>query len=358
MVSRWGLRRRSVLVGALAALGVASCAEVAKLDRFEFLDVCVPEALDATCKGVECGPRTNNCGEPVACPDTCSAKGNGIETCGDNTEADPNRCGCTADPNDPLKCCVPVAIEQLCFGVQCGEKLDNCGQMRLCPSNCNAPDTCGDNADNDANKCGCTAPPVAVTCSEVECGVVEDKCGLFVTCPSTCAPLHGCEVGGVGDNTCGCTGVPNATPPAPTGCEMFSGTVGSNTLGRSYYVCPAKSEVQARVFCQGFGTDLVRPKTFEQNQLVAGLVMQSTVAGGWYEPHSYWLGLEDPECGADACNYKWIDGAAVTATFYNGGEPNNTGGGEHCIEAKGYSGNWNDIPCANTRGVVCETTCD
>jgi hypothetical protein len=357
MVSTGKRGRRALVVSALSLSGVASCAEVAKLERFEFVDVCVAESLEETCKGVECGPRTNNCGESLVCPDTCSTKGNGTETCGDNVEADPNRCGCTVDPDDPLKCCVPVEIEKLCFGVQCGEVTDNCGQTRACPSNCNLPDTCGDNLEGDPNKCGCTSPPEADVCSKVECGVVEDKCGLFVNCPSTCKPLHGCEVGGASDNTCGCTGAPFATPPAPVECEMFLGTVESNTLGRAYYVCPAKSQAQGRAFCQGFGTDLVRPKTFEQNQFVAGLVEQSAVALGWYQLYSYWLGLEDPECGARFCNYKWIDATPLGATFYNSGEPNNTGGGEHCIEAKSYSALWNDIPCANTRGVVCETTC-
>jgi hypothetical protein len=34
---------------------------------------CVPDALEVTCAGVECGRVTNNCGQLVTCPNTCAA---------------------------------------------------------------------------------------------------------------------------------------------------------------------------------------------------------------------------------------------------------------------------------------------
>jgi len=340
------------------ALASSACSNLSHLDTFTFGDVCVPEALDVTCKGVECGPRTNNCGEPVDCPDTCLGKGNGTETCGDNPEQDPNRCGCVPEQGKPLKCCVPDPIEKICFGVQCGPKTDNCGQERMCPDTCNAPDSCGDRPpDNDPNKCGCTSPSVVESCAAVECGSVRDKCGQEVSCPSTCGPLKQCEVGGASKNTCGCTGMPLAIPDVPE-CDKFLGSAQYGNDGRAYYVCSSDSQAAGRAFCRSYGTDLVRPKDAQQNAFVAAIAQQSGVISTWGPPYAYWLGLEDPLCKGGTCNYAWIDGTPLTYSNYNFGEPNNTGGGEHCIEAQAFSTGWNDIPCANVRGVICETTCD
>jgi hypothetical protein len=348
---------RLVVLGGALVLAAGACSNLSRLDDFTFADVCVPEALETTCKGVECGPRTNNCGEPVECPDTCPTQGNGTETCGDNPEQDPNRCGCIADPQNPLKCCVPDAFEKVCLGIQCGPRTDNCGQVVMCPDSCQAPYSCGDNATKDPNQCGCTSPTEAETCATVACGSVKDRCGAKVDCPSTCKPLQVCAIGGAPENTCGCTGAPMAIPEAPLGCEKVLGTAEAGNLGRAYYLCAADSYDAARAFCQSFGTDVTRPKSLAVLDFLTDAIDQSLVADTWLEWGSYWIGLEDPACKAGACNYAWIDGTPLTATFYNYGEPNNTGGGEHCVEAKTYTG-WNDIPCSNSRGVVCETTCN
>lgn len=323
---------------------------------------CLDESLEVTCKGVECGPRTNNCGKAVVCPDTCPLKGDGTQTCGDNSSQDPNACGCTDDASNPLKCCVPDPIEKVCFATQCGAKLDNCGVSRDCPDTCASPDTCGDNPTEDPNQCGCTSPPQEQICANVECGELIDKCGATVDCTDAkCAPLHHCGLGGAGKNECGCTGAPMNVPPAPEGCEQVFGTADFDNLDHVYYICHDASYPKARSFCQGFGTDLARPKSSLQLAFLHGELITSANAFSWLQRRQCWLGLEDPNCEYAPCDFTWIDGSPLDAPQWNFGEPNNDNGAEHCVELRyDFLRNeygWNDIACLSKRGIVCETTC-
>ena len=333
---------RRALWAAGLTVAVAACSQVSKLDRFEFVDACLPESADATCKGVACGPRTNNCGEPVMCPDTCTAP----DTCGDNASKQANLCGCT--PGDsPTKCCVPEALDASCKGLECGGTTNNCGEPVMCPDTCTAPETCGDNAKKNANACGCVSPDAAVTCASVACGTVTDKCTLSVACPSTCKPLYGCAIGGAASNTCGCTGGAMQTPPAPDGCTAYSGEAQYGNEGRTYYVCGSFEQPKGRAFCQAFGTDLAQPKTSLQNTFLASIV-----------PANPWLGIEDPSgCPGAKCAFAWLDGTELSFTNFAFGEPSNNSGNEHCIELNRFGAQWNDVPCAFKQLVVCETTC-
>jgi hypothetical protein len=130
---------------------------------------CVPDDGEA-CRGVQCGPRLNNCRQTVSCEDTCVAP----LTCASNENL------CVCNPGDP------------CGGVACGTVTDRCGTEVTCPNTCQAPTTaCSGNScvecnspadcpDNEANPCA------RVTCTNHKCGVTTVAAGT--PCPAgTCS---------------------------------------------------------------------------------------------------------------------------------------------------------------------------
>ena len=51
--------------------------------------------------------------------------------------------------------------------------------------------------------------------------------------------------------------------------------------------------------------------------------------------------------------FKWVDGSALTYSFWSSGEPNNHGGKENVVEMWS-SGKWNDITSSSKRHYMCE----
>ena len=49
-----------------------------------------------------------------------------------------------------------------------------------------------------------------------------------------------------------------------------------------------------------------------------------------------------------------VTGAELLYTNWAGGEPNNAGSGEDCIDMHGDHGLWNDYPCTSALPTVCE----
>lgn len=129
---------------------------------------CVPEPATTTCMNKDCGPATNNCGQPVNCTlikPACPGK----TTCGGGAGG-VNACGCTVTTNN-------------CGA--CGAGTDNCGNAVSCPNTCVAPNTC--NGAGNPNACGCTP----ITCyGQGICGYVDDGCG------GQCYDGTGCGGGG------------------------------------------------------------------------------------------------------------------------------------------------------------------
>jgi hypothetical protein len=188
----------------------------------------------------------------------------------------------------------------------------------------------------------CLPEPLEETCAGLACGGAVDRCGEAVTCPDACPPPSACEVGGVAPNTCGCTGAPNATPEPPEGCAAVPGATGN-----TYYVCAQTTSWDgARDACRAFGTDLAIVRDLAENTLLRTVI-----------PDNSFLGLSDKDCGAGACAFTWVDGTPAEFTRWASGEPNNTGGAEHCAEILAGTGLWNDIPCESQKPVLCETTC-
>uniref|UniRef100_A0A8W8K1G9 C-type lectin domain-containing protein n=1 Tax=Magallana gigas TaxID=29159 RepID=A0A8W8K1G9_MAGGI len=72
-------------------------------------------------------------------------------------------------------------------------------------------------------------------------------------------------------------------------------------------------------------------------------------------PYEYWLnGYDTDKSGT----FTWIDSQTPsTYTYWNNGQPDDYYGigSEKCIASStGYGGVWNDIPCTETRPVVCK----
>ncbi len=62
--------------------------------------------------------------------------------------------------------------------------------------------------------------------------------------------------------------------------------------------------------------------------------------------------LDGTDLGHDG---SWTDGANRPVAFaaWGGGEPNNAGGNEHCLEAYTTDGTWNDAVCTNLDWILC-----
>ena len=49
-----------------------------------------------------------------------------------------------------------------------------------------------------------------------------------------------------------------------------------------------------------------------------------------------------------------VTGAALRYTNWGDNQPDNSGGGEYCIEMRGDQGLWNDYPCTAILPTICE----
>jgi len=124
------------------------------------------------------------------------------------------------------------------------------------------------------------------------------------------------------------------------GCEL---AVGDGD--KSYLACAGPmSWDDARAFCRSRGAgDLVIIKTKEENEFLTSIA-----------PDTFWIGLSDTKT---AGTFVWVDGTSPSTTFWAEGEPNNSGGVEHCggIYTTGdNAGRWNDFNCDSGRAFICQ----
>lgn len=163
-------------------------------------------------------------------------------------------------------------------------------------------------------------------------------------------PSDDADMDGVPDAADGCPDVPDAAQldadahhfacdgvgacAAATGCDLAIRPGGS-----AYLLCGgAATWQQARSACQARGADLAVVVDAAEDAFLFGLGV--AVA---------WIGLTDAESGV----WTWVDGSPATYAGWGDGEPNNSGGNEHCGQIRG-DGRWNDIPCETAMGWVCE----
>ncbi|KAK3507558.1 hypothetical protein QTP70_028455 [Hemibagrus guttatus] len=111
---------------------------------------------------------------------------------------------------------------------------------------------------------------------------------------------------------------------------------------RFYYISAEKKTwSESRQDCRNRGADLAIINSREKQDFILNQ-LRNTVA---------WIGLSDRDREGV---WKWVDGTPLTAKFWCGGEPNNSGE-EDCVET-GFSDRkcWNDGNCNNKEAWICE----
>lgn len=104
----------------------------------------------------------------------------------------------------------------------------------------------------------------------------------------------------------------------------------------------------ALAYCQGcFGGDLASVADKDENQFLANTLLGSDTV---------FLGGNDIFSEGD---WEWTDGTKWGFTNWKKGEPNNDGGGEHCLEMRPYEkgywkkGDWNDGKDISAKKAIC-----
>lgn len=169
------------------------------------------------------------------------------------------------------------------------------------------------------------------TTTVIDCDLGGDDVGRCVS--GRCVPVADvCDVAGAG-GACG------------VGAYCFAGACTAVAdLPRFLLVEPPATWSDARARCLSIGGlyDLAVLATDDDADALA------TDLGA--QAASSWIGLTD---AADEGVFAWVDGTPTTETRWNGGEPNDSGGAEDCVEVSA-TGTWNDVPCTAERTAVCE----
>lgn len=125
---------------------------------------------------------------------------------------------------------------------------------------------------------------------------------------------------------------------ASTGCSL---AVRGDT---AYLFCEGPASFDdAHAFCLARGADLVVVESEDENAFLAGSGLPA-----------FWIGLSDRKTEG---TFLWVDGSTPKLTFWNEGEPNDSGDGEDCgamLTAGEQAGNWNDYACTSERAFACE----
>jgi hypothetical protein len=161
-------------------------------------------------------------------------------------------------------------------------------------------------------------------------------------CAADCAPDDGAVYPGAFD-VCGdgidqdCNGYADDDLSCPDCVER-------TLTGGTYLFCPnLRNFVDAGLHCAANGAAPIRIDTPEENEAV--WLEAISIRDQWW-----WIGLSDRD---EEGVYRWADGAEATFLGWADGEPNNSGGYEHCIHYYDAE-RWNDIDCEAALGVICE----
>ncbi|XP_054573109.1 C-type lectin domain family 4 member G-like [Eptesicus fuscus] len=127
-----------------------------------------------------------------------------------------------------------------------------------------------------------------------------------------------------------CEPCPTRWLPFRGSCYLFSGQKASWEESQRY--------------CAGTGAHLVIIGDLDEQDFL------SRNTGG----HGYWLGLRAVRRARKVKGYQWVDGAPLSFSHWNLGEPNDARGQEDCVMML-HTGLWNDAPCGNEKdNWICE----
>lgn len=123
---------------------------------------------------------------------------------------------------------------------------------------------------------------------------------------------------------------------APIGCP--SGYTESGD--KCYKAYGTQTYANAVSTCSGDGAYVAYPTNASDRPTI------NTMGGN----QTIWLGITDA-----ASEGTWLNAQGGSQSYFSwgGGEPNNAGGSEDCVEQPN-SLSWNDIPCSISRPFVCE----
>jgi|GEM_PF-6076592 len=115
----------------------------------------------------------------------------------------------------------------------------------------------------------------------------------------------------------------------------------------SYVFCSARlSHADAAEQCDSWGLSLSTPSNEAENDW-----LQQT--GNQLFSSKFWIGFDDRETEGI-----WLspEGLEPSFTNWHPGEPNNSGGNEHCVQLNRFwpNGTWNDEPCQTPLPYSCE----
>ena len=124
-----------------------------------------------------------------------------------------------------------------------------------------------------------------------------------------------------------------------------------------YYVkdTVTRKQSDARQHCQNLGGDLAIIKSENQNDFIFNLIRSQNTFTIW----GAWIGMERKSDG----KFYWIDNTPVEGSYsiWAGGEPNNAGGSENCVQMYGNDPlrkTWNNFSCEvgvnNAPVIVCQ----
>ena len=123
-------------------------------------------------------------------------------------------------------------------------------------------------------------------------------------------------------------------------------------MGKSYLFCRGDKKAwgTAQMTCQSVNYDLVVITSAEEDNFV----YQRLESDNFGET---WIGLSDR---ASEGTFVWVDGTSIDGyDHWDGGEPNDGGGGEDCAiimrEQRNRRTKWDDRPCPTRYDFVCES---
>ncbi|XP_053190407.1 lactose-binding lectin l-2-like [Scomber japonicus] len=111
------------------------------------------------------------------------------------------------------------------------------------------------------------------------------------------------------------------------------------------YIASQMTWADAELYCVSQTANLVSIHSQGENNFIQSLISNFDPSQGYT-----WIGLSDIHKEG---RWMWSDGSAVNFVLWNKGEPNNSGGKEHCAHKYGSALIWNDATCSRKSSFVC-----